>query len=105
MVSISVFASLFVIPVGITSSVVGLKSCIITAGIKKYKLLIKRKKKKHDKILLVAKTKLNSIVILVSKYLTDLDASHDDVFSINNVWKECNDMKEETKSLKILGYL
>ena len=105
MVSISVFASLFAIPVGITSSAVGLKSCIITAGIKKYKLLIKRKKKKHDKILLVAKTKLNSIVILVSKYLTDLDASHDDVFSINNVLKECNGMKEETENLKILGYL
>ena len=51
MVSISVFASLFAIPVGITSSAVGLKSCIITAGIKKYKLLIKRKKKKHDNVL------------------------------------------------------
>ena len=34
-VSISAFASLFCVPVGITSSAVGLKICAITAGIKK----------------------------------------------------------------------
>ena len=35
-VSISVYASLFGIPVGITSSEIGLKICAVTAGIKKY---------------------------------------------------------------------
>ena len=35
-VSISAFASLVGIPIGITSSTIGLKICIITAGIKKY---------------------------------------------------------------------
>ena len=34
-VSISAFASLVGIPIGITSSVIGLKICVITAGIKK----------------------------------------------------------------------
>ena len=34
---ISVFASLFGIPIGITSSVIGLKICVIAAGIKNYK--------------------------------------------------------------------
>ena len=48
-ISISVFASLFGIPVGITSSAIGLKISAIAAGIKKYKSIIKRKKKKHDK--------------------------------------------------------
>ena len=33
-ISISVFASLVVIPIGITSSAIGLKICLITAGIK-----------------------------------------------------------------------
>ena len=37
-VSISVFASLVGIPIGITSSAIGLKICVINAGIKKYKL-------------------------------------------------------------------
>ena len=44
-VSVSVFASVFGILVGITSSVVGLKICVIT-GIKKYKGIVKEKKKK-----------------------------------------------------------
>ena len=35
-VSISAFASLVGIPIGITSSVIGLKICVITAAIKKY---------------------------------------------------------------------
>ena len=34
-ISISVFASLLGIPIGITSSVIGLKICAIAAGIKK----------------------------------------------------------------------
>ena len=34
-VSISVFASLVVIPIGITNSAIGLKICVITTGIKK----------------------------------------------------------------------
>ena len=36
-VEISAFASLVYVPVGITSSEVGLKICATTAGIKKYK--------------------------------------------------------------------
>ena len=44
-VSISAFTSLVAIPVSIASSVIGLKLCVITAGIEKYKLIIKKKKK------------------------------------------------------------
>ena len=36
-VSISVFSSLVCVPLGITSSAVGLKICVITGGIKNYK--------------------------------------------------------------------
>ena len=50
-VSISPFASLLGIPIGITSSVIVVMICAITAGIKKRKSVIK-KKKKHDKIAL-----------------------------------------------------
>ena len=58
-VLISAFASLVDVPVGIVSSVVGLKIFAITAGIKKYKSIIKKKRKKHDKIVLLAKPKLS----------------------------------------------
>ena len=74
-VSISAFASLVGIPIGITSSETELKTSVITAGIKKYKSMIKKKKKKkHDKIVLLAKSKLNSIV--VSKALIVSNISH-----------------------------
>ena len=66
-VSFSSFASLDSIPVGITSSAIGLKIFVITAGIKKYISIIKKKKKKHDKIVWLAKSKLNSIEVVISK--------------------------------------
>ena len=70
-VSISVYASLVGIPIGITSSAIGLKIFVITAAIKKYKLIIKKKKKKPDKTVLLAKSKLNRIEFLISKALID----------------------------------
>ena len=85
-ISISAFASLDAIPVVITSSVVGIKVLAVTAGIKKYKSAIK-KKKKHDKIVLLGKDKLNIIELLISKALIDSDISHDEFASVNNVLK------------------
>ena len=75
------FASL----VGIPSSVVGLKLCVITTVIKKYKSIIKKKgKKEHDKIVLLAKDKLNTIEVLISKDLIDSYITHDEFVSVNN---------------------
>ena len=73
---------------GITSSVIGLKICAIAAGIKKYQSIIKEKKKKDDKIVLLAKSKLNSIEILLSKALMDSNISHDEFVLMNNVLAE-----------------
>ena len=52
-VYMSAFASLVGIPAGIASSARGIKICAITAVIKKRKSIFK--KKKHDKIVLLAK--------------------------------------------------
>ena len=52
-VLISRFTWLVGVLVGITSSAVRLKVCAITAGIKKYKSIKKKKRKKHDKIVLL----------------------------------------------------
>ena len=99
-VSISAFASLVGIPIGITSSAIRLKIYAITAGIKKYNSIIEKKKKKHDKIVMLPKSNLNSIEVLVSKALIDSVISHDEFVLINNVQKEYNDMKEVIKNLK-----
>ena len=97
-ISISAFVSLLGIPIGITNSAIGLKICAITVGIKKFKSIIKKKKKKHDKIVLLAKSKWNSIEVLISKALIDSNIIHDQFFLINNALKELYDMKEEIKN-------
>ena len=62
-ISISAFASLVGIPIGIASFVIVLKVCATIAVIKKYKSIIK--KKRHNKIVLLVKSKLNSIEVLI----------------------------------------
>ena len=63
------------VPVDVTSSF-NYKEC---------KSIIKKKKKKHDKILLLGKDELNAIEVLISKGLIDSYVSHDKCFSVNNV--------------------
>ena len=73
----------------------------IATGIKRYKSIIQKKKKKHNKRLLLAKSKLSSIEVLISKALIDSSiSSHDKFVLINNVLKDYYDMKEETNKLQ-----
>ena len=67
-VSISAFASLVCVHIGIISSAIGINICPIIAGIKKCKSIIKKKKKNHDKIVLLGKNKLNIIEVLISNF-------------------------------------
>ena len=62
-VFISAFASLVGILVGVASSTIGLKICVITAAIKNYESRIKKQKRKHYRMALLAKSKLNSIEV------------------------------------------
>ena len=50
----------------------------LTTGIIKKLLSITRNKKKHDKILMLAKSKLDSIETLVSQELIDMEISHEE---------------------------
>ena len=55
-VSVSAFSSLVGVPVNVTSSAIGLTICTITAGILSYQPIFKKKKtRKHDHIMLLAK--------------------------------------------------
>ena len=84
--SVFAFASLVCVPVGITSSAVGIKICAATAEINKYKSIIKKKKtKEHDKRVLLGKDTLNTIEVLVYKALIDSYISHDEFVSVNTV--------------------
>ena len=62
-VFISAFSSWLGIPIGTTSSGIGLKICAIIAAVQKHKSIIKETRKKHDQIVLLAKfnkIKINS---------------------------------------------
>ena len=54
---------------------------------------MKKKEKKHDKRVLVGKDNLNTIEVLISKALINLYISHEELFSVNNVLREYNEMK------------
>ena len=97
-VSVADFTSLLSVPVGITCSAVGLKIWALAARIKIHKLIIKKKREKHDKILFFAKVKFNQIEVLISKALIDSYINHDDFVSLNNVLREYNEITEESRN-------
>lgn len=97
-VSMSAFASVIGIPMGIKSTVVGLKTCAVTAGIRKYNSIIKKKRKNNEIIVSLARVKLSAIEALISKDLINWYISHDEFASMNNVLKEYNDTKEAHKN-------
>ena len=80
-VSKKAFAFLIGIPIGITSSAIGLKICTITVSL--------------------AKSNLNRKEVLIYKSLTDSNISRNEVVSINNVLKEYEEVKEKIKNLNI----
>ena len=99
-VSISAFTSLVGVFVGIANFAVGLKICVITAGIKKYKSIIKNKRKKNNKLVFLTKAKLNTIEVFISKVLIDSYINHDEFVSVNNVLREYNQTNEGIKNPK-----
>ena len=97
-VSISAFDSFVCVPVGVPSFVIEIKICAVNAGIKQYKSIRNKKKKKHDKIVLLGRDKLNTIEVLISNALIDSSISHDEFVSVNNVLREYHEMKKEIKN-------
>ena len=104
-ISVFTFASLIDIPIEITSFVVGLKTLTITAGTKKYKSIINKKKKKHHKIVLIAKSNLNRIKVSISNVSIDSNISPDDFVLINNVLKEYYEMNDAKNSSKVCLFI
>ena len=70
-----------------------IKICAITAEIKRYKSIHKKNKNKHDETVLLAKTKFNSIAVLISRAFSDSNISNHEFVLINNVLKAYNDIK------------
>ena len=83
-VSIISFTSTIGTSVGIVSASFTLIFSLTTGIIKKLLNMTINKKKKHDQLLMLAKSKFNSIETLISQALIDLDISHEEFITILN---------------------
>ena len=97
-VSIISFTSIFGAPVGIASASFTLIITLTTGILKKLLNITRNKKKKHDKILMLAKTKLNSIETLISQASIDMVISHEEFITILNEKDKYEKMKDNLRS-------
>ena len=106
-VSIISFTSIIGAPVGIESASFTLIFSLTTGIFKKLLNITRKKKKKHDKILMLAKSKLNSIETLMSQALIEMEISHEEFIRILNKKDKYDKIKnniinKNEKSFKIM---
>ena len=97
--SIASYASVVGIPAGITGASLTL---VFTIGIGIRKSLLKlskKRKKEHNKIIVLAKNKLNVIDTLLSSALIDSEISHEEFTNIINEANIYENIKENIKEL------
>ena len=81
-------------PIGIARASFILMFCLTTVLIKKLLSITRNKKKKLDEILMLAKSKLNSIRALVSQALIGMEISYEELITISKEKGKYEKMKE-----------
>ena len=99
-VSIASFATVIGTPVGIASAVLSLAFSLSTGLVKKLLKTTRNKKKKHNKIIMLAGNKLNSIESKISEALINNQISHEDFLTIINEEKNYRELKESIRMMK-----
>ena len=99
-ISIISFTNVIGIPAGVISASFTLAFSLTTGVIKKLLKEIRKKKKKYSKIIILAKSKLNSIETLMSEALIDLDISHEESKTIVNEKEKYDQMKESIRNTR-----
>ena len=99
-ISIISFTSVIGIPAGIASVSFTLLFSLTTGIRKKLLKVTRKKKKKHNKIVMLAKSKLNSIETLMPQALIDLDISHEEFITIVNEKEKYEQMKKSVRNIK-----
>ena len=92
------FTSVVGAPVGMASASFTLIFSLTIGIVKKLLGITRNKKKKHDKILMLAKIKLNSIETLISQSLIDIEKSYEVFITIFKEKEKCQKMKENLRS-------
>ena len=97
-VSIISFTGVIGAPVGIASASFTLIFSLATGIVKKILNITRKKKKKHDKILMLPKSKFNSLDTLISQALIDMDISHEEFITILKEKDRYEMMKKNLKN-------
>ena len=87
-ISIASFATLIGAPAGIIGASCGFTFSVTSGFVKKFLKTIRNKKKKHNKVFMPARSKLNSIESKISKALMDNENSHEEFEAIINEEKK-----------------
>ena len=85
-------------PVGIASASLTLFFSLRTGIVNKLLNITRNKKKKHDKILILAKSKLSSTETLISQALIDMDISSEEFVTILKEKNKYEKMKDNLRS-------
>ena len=103
--SIASHAKIVGIPVGIAGASLTLIFTVTTGVVKKLLNITRKKKKKHNKIIALARSKLNIIETLISRALTDFDISHEEFSKIIYEKNNYEQIRDNIKSVKNINYL
>ena len=98
-ISIASFATVIGAPVGMMSASCSLAFSITTGFVKKFLKTIRNKKKKHNKIVMLARSKLNSIESKISEALINNEISHEDFMTVLNEEKKYRELKESIRMM------
>ena len=98
-INYKLFTSIVGAPAGIASASLTLIFSLTRGIVKNLLNITRNKKKKHDKILMLAKSKLNEIETLVSQALIDMEISHEELVTILNERDKYEKMKENLKNV------
>ena len=82
------FTTIIGVPTGIIGANCWFAFSITSGFVKKFLKTTRNKKKKHNKIVMLARSKLNSIEGKISKALIDNEISHEDFMTILNEEKK-----------------
>ena len=98
-VYITSFETVIGAPVGIISASFSLAFSVSTGIIKKLLKTIRNKKKKHNKIVMLERSKLNSIESKISKALINNEISHEDFLKTIEQEKKYRELKESIRMM------
>ena len=96
-ISIASFATVIGTPVGIASASLSLRFSLFAGIVKKLLKTTRNKKKKHNKIIMLARSKLNSIESKVSEALINSEITCEDFMIIVNEEKIYRELKESIR--------